>query len=299
MRKIIHYVILIVLILSIQSGYGQNNRLKWIVTPIQDGIQWYSFNGFVPSQNAHQIINALIIDLNKDFNVSIINVNPTDSLSSVATKNGAIVGINGTYESDASFVKFNDSIHASVKIPQNHLRYWKHEGAFYTDSKNSNHTINFGLNDSYIKSGFPNIISGAPMLIDNYKPVGSIFIGNTEGLMLDSLEYEDYRRHQGVRHPRTAVALTRDDMLILITVDGRRKGVSEGMSAKELTEMLQDNFNPKSALNIDGGGSTTMWIKNQPFNGVVNYPTDNKKLDHYGQRKVRSFILIKETFIRQ
>jgi len=294
MNNITHLVILVFLILSSFSLSGQNNRLKWTVTPIQDGILWYSFNDFIEFQKAHQIINALIIDLNKDFNVSIINVNPTDSLSSVATKNGALVGINGTYESDASFVKSNDSIHASVTLSQNNLRYWKHEGAFFTDSRNSNHTINFGFNESYIKSGFPNIISGAPMLIDNYKPVGVGFIGDTKDLSLDSLEYEDYRRHQGVRHPRTAVSLTDDNKLILITVDGRRAGISEGMNAKELTEILQDNFNPKSALNIDGGGSTTMWIKNQPFNGVVNYPTDNKRLDHYGQRKVRSFILINE-----
>lgn len=295
MKKTIHLVIFISFLLSSSAIFGQNSRLKWVVTPIQNGILWYSFNGFIESQNAHQIINALIIDLNKNFNVSIINVNPSDSLSSVASKSNAVVGINGTYESDASFVKSKDTIRTSVTLSQDHLRYWKHEGAFFTNSQNSNHTINFGSNESYLKSGFPNIISGAPMLIDNYKPVGVNFIGNTKDLILDSLEYEDYRRHQGVRHPRTAVSLTDDNKLILITVDGRRKGISEGMSAKELTKILQDNFNPKSALNIDGGGSTTMWIKNQPFNGVVNYPTDNKKFDHYGQRKVRSFIVINKS----
>lgn len=294
MKKIFHWVVFVFLILATSSLFSQNNRLKWVVTPVEDGILWYNFTGLVESQNAHQIINALIIDLDKDYSVSIVNVNPADSLSGVAVKHSAIVGINGTYESDASFVKSNDSVHASVTIPRNHLRYWKHEGAFFTDSKNSNHTINFGFNESYLKSGFPNVISGAPMLIDNYKPVGTTFIGETKDISLESLEYEDYRRHQGVRHPRTAVALTNDNKLILITVDGRRDGVSEGMSAKELTEILQDNFNPKSALNIDGGGSTTMWIKGQPYNGVVNYPTDNKRFDHYGQRKVSSFILIKE-----
>lgn len=294
MRRIIYFVILISFVLTSRLAYGQNSRLEWTVSPIRDGILWFSFNGFVEYQNANQIINALVVDLNKDFNVSIINVNTTDSLSNVAIRNNAIAGINGTYESDASFVKSKDSIYSYVTLPKNHLRYWKHEGAFFTDSEKSNHLITFGLNECYLKSGFPNIISGAPMLIDNYNPVGVNFIGDAKNLILDSLDYEDYRRHQGVRHPRTAVALTDDNKLILITVDGRRNGVSEGMSAKELTEILQDNFNPKSALNIDGGGSTTMWIKDQPFNGVVNYPTDNKKFDHYGQRKVRSFILIKE-----
>lgn len=292
MKKHIETLI-VLLILSVYT-YGQNAKLNWTVTPVKDGVYWYKYNGIVESQKAHQIINALIIDLNKEYDVAIVNVNPNDSLSSIANKNNAILGINGAYESNASFVKFNDSIHSSVTIPSGHLRYWKHEGAFFTDSRTNNYLISFGTNDSYRKSGFPNILSGAPMLIDNYKPVGVNFIGDVKNLQLESLEYEDYRRHQGVRHPRTCVALTDDDKLILMTVDGRRANISEGMSAKELTEVLRDNFNPKSALNIDGGGSTTMWIKGEPFNGVVNYPTDNKKYDHFGQRKVRSFILIKE-----
>ena len=64
------------------------------------------------------------------------------------------------------------------------------------------------------------------------------------------------------------------------------------MSAKELTAFLKRYFNPKSAMNIDGGGSTTMFVKGQPYNGTVNYPTDNKKFDHYGQRKVETVILV-------
>ena len=54
-----------------------------------------------------------------------------------------------------------------------------------------------------------NILSGAPMLIDNNDPVGLNFTGNVEGMDLNKLDYEDFRRHQGVRHPRTAVALYR------------------------------------------------------------------------------------------
>ena len=59
------------------------------------------------------------------------------------------------------------------------------------------------------------------MLIDNNDPVGLNFTGNVEGMDLNKLDYEDFRRHQGVRHPRTAVALTEHKKLLLITVDGR------------------------------------------------------------------------------
>ena len=105
---------------------------------------------------------------------------------------------------------------------------------------------------------------------------------------------------QGVRHPRTAVALTRENKLLLITVDGRERR-AQGMSAAELTHFLRRYFDPQAALNIDGGGSTTMWIQN-PGNGnspVVNFPTDNKRFDHYGQRLVTSFILITQENIPQ
>ena len=140
----------------------------------------------------------------------------------------------------------------------------------------------------------PNIFSSSPMLIENYQPVGATFIGDITGLELTKLEYEDYRRHQGVRHPRTAIALTRSNILLLITIDGRSVN-SAGMSAKEVTEFLREYFNPRYALNMDGGGSTTMYIKGsgESLTDVVNYPTNNSRYDHYGQRRVATHILIK------
>lgn len=301
-KKMKNSIFVIVLLCnSIFLNLSAQGSLEWKTVFYQPGITWYNYEGFIEQQNAFQIINVLEIDISSEgaHSVSVVNVNPRDSLSSVAARYGAVVGINGTYESDASYVKSNDSVHAWVTLDNNHLRSWKHEGALFIDNNTGNYKIEFGSRDTYKKSGFPNIISGAPMLIDNYQPVGSFFIGDVSNINLDSLEYEDYRRHQGVRHPRTAVGLTSDNKLLLITVDGRREGVSEGMSAKELTELLQQNFNPKSALNIDGGGSTTMWIAGYPHNGVVNYPTDNRQYDHLGQRRVRSFILVKSKCLNE
>ena len=68
------------------------------------------------------------------------------------------------------------------------------------------------------------------------------------------------------------------------------------MSAKEVTEFLCEYFNPRYALNMDGGGSTTMYIKGsgESLTDVVNYPTDNNRYDHYGQRRVSTHFLIKK-----
>jgi len=94
------------------------------------------------------------------------------------------------------------------------------------------------------------------------------------------------------RHPRTAVAITKNKRVLLITVDGRNTN-SAGMSLIELTKLMRW-LNADDAINLDGGGSTTLWINNYMETGVVNYPTDNKKWDHEGQRKVANVLLLKK-----
>lgn len=65
------------------------------------------------------------------------------------------------------------------------------------------------------------------------------------------------------------------------------------MSLFELSKLMRW-LKSDDAINLDGGGSTTLWINNQPENGVVNYPSDNKKWDHEGERKVANVVLLKK-----
>jgi exopolysaccharide biosynthesis protein len=264
----------------------------WTITQLDgDKLVWYSFRG--EKFGAQQFVNVLSLDLNcKEYELEFVALDKLDSLSSVAVKRDAVVAINGTYEWDASFVKVDGKVFSEITLPADHLRYWKHEGAVAYDGKKIE--IGYGDKSSYAKSKMPNMLSSSPMLIDNYKQVGATFVGDISKLNISKLPSEDYRRHQSVRHPRTAVALTRSNRLLLITVDGRSVN-SAGMSAKELTEFLVTWFNPRYALNMDGGGSTTMYIKGcgESLTDVVNYPTDNKRYDHYGQRRVSSHILVK------
>ena len=71
------------------------------------------------------------------------------------------------------------------------------------------------------------------------------------------------------RHPRTALGVKADGTLLLITVDGRRPDWSVGMSLPELTDLLLE-LGAVDAINLDGGGSTTMVVGDQ----VVNRPSD-------------------------
>ena len=92
------------------------------------------------------------------------------------------------------------------------------------------------------------------------------------------------------RHPRTAVGIRPDGTTLLFVVDGRTKE-SEGMSLDELTKTLKW-LGCTDVLNMDGGGSTTLYIKGKPYGGIVNYPIDNGRFDHTGERGVSNAILV-------
>jgi exopolysaccharide biosynthesis protein len=71
------------------------------------------------------------------------------------------------------------------------------------------------------------------------------------------------------RHPRTALGVKADGRLLLVTVDGRQADWSVGMSLPELTDLLLE-LGAVDAINLDGGGSTTMVVGDQ----VLNRPSD-------------------------
>lgn len=71
------------------------------------------------------------------------------------------------------------------------------------------------------------------------------------------------------RNPRTAVGFN-EDTLYLVVVDGRSAS-SVGMSLNELGQLMVD-LGATRALNLDGGGSSTMYVKKE--GGVQNSPSD-------------------------
>jgi exopolysaccharide biosynthesis protein len=92
------------------------------------------------------------------------------------------------------------------------------------------------------------------------------------------------------RHPRTAIGIKPGGRVILLTVDGRNEN-SAGMSLFELRKVMKW-LGCTSSINLDGGGSTTLWVAGEGKNGIINYPADNKQWDHNGERKVANTILL-------
>ncbi len=68
-------------------------------------------------------------------------------------------------------------------------------------------------------------------------------------------------RPDNTLHPRTAVGVDKEGRRVwLVVVDGRQKGYSEGMSCYELAELMQ-GMGCWNALNLDGGGSSVMMLR--------------------------------------
>jgi hypothetical protein len=84
------------------------------------------------------------------------------------------------------------------------------------------------------------------------------------------------------RHPRTLIGVDRKGRVWLITVDGRNPALSLGMSFREL-QSLARRLEMRDALNLDGGGSTTMVVRDV----IVNHPSDAT-----GPRKVSDALLV-------
>lgn len=73
--------------------------------------------------------------------------------------------------------------------------------------------------------------------------------------------------HSNVRHPRSAIGRTADGQVLLVTVDGRQRGYSVGMTMHELSHLLL-RLGAVEGLSLDGGGSTQMVtdgrVRNRP-----------------------------------
>ena len=85
-----------------------------------------------------------------------------------------------------------------------------------------------------------------------------------------------------LKNPRTAVGITATGGVIIMVVDGRSSG-SNGLTLYQLGKEMKA-LGAVNAVNLDGGGSATMWIKGM---GVVNHPTDST-----GERSVSNAIVI-------
>lgn len=101
-----------------------------------------------------------------------------------------------------------------------------------------------------------NAVSGRPLLVD-------------DGAPLEAFNRADCAD----RHPRTAVGISEDRRTLFLAVVDGRSNASVGMNCAELADLM-DGLGAWRAMNLDGGGSSTMYVAGR---GVVNDPSDGNQ----------------------
>jgi exopolysaccharide biosynthesis protein len=86
------------------------------------------------------------------------------------------------------------------------------------------------------------------------------------------------------RRPRTAFGTFADGRVGWVVVDGRSTR-ARGATLPALADLLVE-MGMVDAVNLDGGGSSTLYIEGCSVNGVVNFPSDGGGDDHGGTRAV-------------
>ncbi len=246
----------------------------WRTTPIKKGVTWKQghFDDLFQSQ---QEINFVEIDLRKYRKRIRIAADSTQlkTTSQFALENAALVAVNGGF-----FDTENGGSWDYVKVANKVINVTKTTTAranaiLLIDKKGVD--IQPASSIDYAHNKVPNILLSGPLLVYHgldAAPTSNAFNNN--------------------RHPRSAIGVTADQKLILIVVDGRNS-LAAGMRLPELAKILRW-LGARDAMNLDGGGSSTLYVKGATENSVVNHPSDNKVFDHEGLRPVANIICLKE-----
>lgn len=126
-----------------------------------------------------------------------------------------------------------------------------------------------------LKSKVPQIESGVTQiqLVTESEPNlegTEVAIGGGPTLVRDGKAME-WNSLLQIRHPRAAVGWN-DEYIYLVEVDGRQSRLSVGMTLRELAEYMV-KLGCKEAMNLDGGGSATLWV----LGTVVNSPSEGQE----------------------
>ena len=178
--------------------------------------------------------------------------NVTAKTSETAASNNAILAVNGDYYGANTTgyvirngIVYRDTVHEDSS--NGDLAIYK-DGSFkiiYEDQVSA---------DQLVKDGVVNLLAFGPSLVEN----GEIAVDtNSEvGQSMSS-------------NPRTAIGIIDENHYIIIVSDGRTSE-SEGLSLYQMAEIMK-SYGVKTAYNLDGGGSSTLYFNGQ----VINKPTTN------------------------
>ena len=192
--------------------------------------------------------------------------NVTAKTSETAANNKAILAVNGDYYGANSTgyvirngVVYRDTVREDAS--NGDLAIYK-DGSFKIIYENEISA------DQLVKDGVVNLLAFGPALVEN----GEIVV-DTKSEVGQSMS----------SNPRTAIGIIDENHYIIIVSDGRTSE-SQGLSLYEMAEVMK-SYGVKTAYNLDGGGSSTMYFNGQ----VINKPTTNGNIS---ERAVSDIVYI-------
>ena len=273
------------LILWALTAVGANKRdslliikADWKVTTTPEGLphKQAQIKGLC---NSVQSINLIEIPRSAKMKVGIAGDEGMKRTSQQATEKGALAAINGTYYNmvtgnSVCVYKINDQVLDTTTNGEFKSRV---NGAI-REVKGNIEIIGWNKEiEANYKKNKGTVLASGPIMVDN-------------GRISDWSKCD--KKFIETRHPRSAIFTKKNGTIVFLTVDGRSEGNAAGMSIPELA-YLAKILGAEDAINLDGGGSTTLWLKGAPENGVLNYPSDNKRFDHKGERSVANIFYVK------
>ena len=225
--------------------------------------------------------------------------------SEIAEETGAVFALNGGY------------FHVKQRIPSVYFREGKEQLGYthptelyrvdglmgFKDRKGRKARI-AQVSDTTqyaaVDKGWKEAMASGPMLIVDGEIIVPLLTGdkadgaNVAAMAQEQKQGSKIRTHYSSaqfydkRHPRTAFGTDDQGNAYLVVIDGRFKGQADGATIYE-TAYICHMLGMTDAINLDGGGSTTLWTEKT---GVINHPYDNRKFDHDGERSVPNLIVV-------
>ena len=274
-RYLNKFNLIFVLCLSLCSvSFGIHQEVSF---PITDGISYHHIQ--IDTTGALRNISILTINLNNpNIAVTVATAyNGLERVSSIVNRTQAIAGINGGFfnfnpKAPVGLVMTNGQLvapplsdkpaRAAVGITSTRKAVFDRVG--YKDEKL------FSVN-STDWSEVIEALGGVSLLVRNGQPDVTVLEEGT-GIGFST-----------TTHPRTAVGVTKDNQLLWVIVDGRQPELSTGISLDNLANLMIQ-LGAVDAMNLDGGGSTSMVI----FDTIVNFPSDKDSYGNSGRERAVS-----------
>lgn len=256
-------------VVDVPTIYSQRSSLT-----IARGIRYITLNNGTP--NGPLTVDVLEIDMSEEnIQVKTALAGPHDSfglapVSDLVSRSGAIAGVNGVFHaSDGTPLGLIivDGRVKSLPIMARTAMGITRDGRILID----NVSVDAGGNliPDWLKEGVVYAVGGGPRLVQDGK------------VNVTSVEEQFKTDVAAGRAPRTAVGVTHDGKLLLVAVTGRQAFHSIGVTLEELAYITIE-LGVKDAMNLDGGGSSTMVVRDF----IMNTPSDGR------ERKVADAILV-------